>query len=206
MSSITPLIRTAHGDAESTVAHAKGPGNPAVIGLGGFGLTTILLQIHNLGLAGIGPAIWAGFIFGGLAQMIAGFQEQKVGNNFGSCAFTGYGCFWIALAGALVAKKYDLFPVSDGDLAWFLLIWGLFTCLLWGGSLKINKAMCLTFATLAIGFFLLAFEHFGFGEMLGKVAACDLLVCAATAWYMMAAIVYKDLYGHDILPLGTPIL
>ena len=24
-----------------------------------------------------------GFIFGGLAQMIAGFQEQKLGNNFG---------------------------------------------------------------------------------------------------------------------------
>jgi hypothetical protein len=157
-------------------------------------------------LAGIGPVIWAGFIFGGLAQMIAGFQEQKVGNNFGSCAFTGYGCFWIALAAMLVAKKYDLFPVSNSDLAWFLAVWGLFSAILLIATLKIHKAMFLTFATLTVGFFLLAFEHFGFGEELGKLAAFDLLVCAGLAWYMMAAIIYKDLFGHDVLPVGKPIL
>jgi len=206
MSNISPLSLASQHDGEPAAAHGKGPGNPAVIGLGGFGLTTILLQLHNLGLAGIGPVIWAGFVFGGLAQMIAGFQEQKVGNNFGSCAFTGFGCFWIALAAMLVAKKYDVFPVSDTDLAWFLTVWGLFTSLLWIGTFKISKAMFLTFTTLAVGFFLLAFEHFGFGEILGKAAACILLLCAGTAWYMMAAIIYKDLYGRDILPIGKPIL
>lgn len=51
-------------------------GNPAVVGLAGFGLTTLLLQIHNIGLLGIGPVLSMGLIFGGLAQMIAGFMEQ----------------------------------------------------------------------------------------------------------------------------------
>jgi uncharacterized protein len=51
--------------------------NPAVVGLAGFGMTTLLLQLHNLGLMGFGPVMAMGIIFGGLAQLIAGFQEQK---------------------------------------------------------------------------------------------------------------------------------
>ena len=56
-------------------------GNPAVVGLAGFGMTTLLLQFHNLGIAGLGPVLAMGLIFGGLAQLIAGFMEFKTGNN-----------------------------------------------------------------------------------------------------------------------------
>jgi hypothetical protein len=49
-------------------------GNPAVVGLAGFGMTTLILQFHNLGLCSLGPVLAMGLIFGGLAQMIAGFQ------------------------------------------------------------------------------------------------------------------------------------
>ncbi|MEJ2226138.1 MAG: acetate uptake transporter [Syntrophobacterales bacterium] len=73
-------------------------GNPAVVGLAGFGMTTLLLQFHNLGWVAISPIIWLGFIFGGFAQLIAGFLEFRTGNNFGFCAFSGYGAFWISLA------------------------------------------------------------------------------------------------------------
>ena len=70
------------------------PANPAVVGLAGFGMTTLVLQFHNVGWAGNGPVIWLGLIFGGLAQMIAGFQEQKMGNHFGYSAFVSYGAFY----------------------------------------------------------------------------------------------------------------
>ena len=30
-------------------------GNPAVVGLGGFGMTTLILQFYNLGWAGVCP-------------------------------------------------------------------------------------------------------------------------------------------------------
>lgn len=33
-------------------------GNPAVVGLGGFGMTTLMLQFHNLGWCPISPIIW----------------------------------------------------------------------------------------------------------------------------------------------------
>jgi len=42
-------------------------GNPAVVGLAGFGLTTLLLQFHNLGWVGIGPIVALGLVFGGMA-------------------------------------------------------------------------------------------------------------------------------------------
>ena len=57
----------------------KKNGNPAVVGLAGFGLTTLLLQFHNIGILGLGPVLAMGLIFGGVAQMVAGFQEQKTG-------------------------------------------------------------------------------------------------------------------------------
>ena len=158
MSQISPIaIDTAK---QSAAPAAPKLGNPAVVGLAGFGLTTLMLQFHNLGLAGIGPVIWLGFFFGGLAQMIAGLQEQKMGNNFGYCAFTSFGCFWISLCAILVAKNYNLFPVSKADVGWFLIGWSLFSTILWIGSIKISKAMFLTFTTLMIGFVLLDLEHF----------------------------------------------
>ena len=47
--------------------------NPAPLGLMGFGMTTILLNIHNAGFFPISAMILAmGLCYGGLAQIIAG--------------------------------------------------------------------------------------------------------------------------------------
>ncbi|CCG41453.1 acetate uptake transporter [Magnetospirillum molischianum] len=192
-------------DQKTGGATAPKLGNPAVIGLAGFGLTTMMLQFHNIGWAGIGPVIWLGLVFGGLAQVIAGLQEQKTGNNFGYVAFTSYGCFWISLAAMLIANKFDLFPSSTADIGWFLVGWTLFTTILWVGSLRISKAMAGCFTTLLIGFILLDLAHFGYPQMT-VVAGWDLLVCAGLAWYMMASIVLGDLFGRTVLPVGKPVL
>jgi uncharacterized protein len=180
-------------------------GSPAVVGLAGFGMTTLLLQFHNLGLAGIGPVIYVGLIFGGLAQMMAGLQERDCGNNFGYTAFTSYGCFWIALCGILLGNKYDVFPTSTTDLGWFLVAWTLYTSILWVGSLRISKAMAACFTTLLVGFVLLDLAHFGY-PALTFYAGIDLTVCALIAWYMMAHLILADLYGRDLLPVGNPVL
>jgi uncharacterized protein len=104
-------------------------GNPAVVGLGGFGLATMVLQFHNVGWMGLGPVIWIGLVFGGLAQMMAGLQEMKSGNNFGYCAFTGYGAFWISLVLMLLGNQFNIYPSSTTDIGWFLVGWTLFTAI-----------------------------------------------------------------------------
>lgn len=201
MSQIAPISM----DAATVVAAKPKLGNPAVVGLAGFGLTTMMLQFHNLGWAGIGPVVWLGLIFGGLAQMIAGLQEQKCGNNFGYTAFTSFGCFWISLAGILLGNRYEIFKVSGTDLGWFLVAWTLYSSILWIASARVSKAMFATFTTLVIGFVLLDLAHFGFPAMT-VVAGWDLLVCALLAWYMMAHALFADLFGRDILPVGKPLV
>lgn len=180
-------------------------GNPAVVGLAGFALTTFLLQIHNLGIIGNGPIIWLGFIYGGLAQMIAGFQEQKTGNNFGFSAFVSYGAFWISLCLMFMGNHYGLFTASQTDIAWFLVAWTIYTGMMCFGAVRIHTAMTVTFVTLFLGFLFLDIGHFGY-PIMNKVAAVDLIVCACSAWYMMMAIILKDIKGKDVLPMGKPLV
>ena len=74
--------------------------NPAPLGLMGFGMTTILLNLANSGLFAFDVAILAmGIFYGGIAQIFAGLLEYKKGNTFGLTAFTSYGSFWLTLVG-----------------------------------------------------------------------------------------------------------
>ena len=180
-------------------------GNPAVVGLAGFGLTTLLLQFHTLGLCGLGPVLAMGIIFGGLAQFIAGFMEQKTGNNFGFAAFTSFGAFWMGLGIIWMCNNFKIYESSPSDLGIYLVAWTLLTFILWIGSLYIHSAMATTFSTLMIGFILLDFGHLGFPE-LNVIAAYVLIVCALCAWYMMAMIILNDLTGKQLLKAGKPWL
>jgi len=178
-------------------------GNPAVVGLAGFGLTTLILQLHNLGLCGLGPVVALGLIFGGAAQLMAGLQEFKVGNNFGYSAFTSYGAFWISLAVILLFNKYDIYKSSGTDIGYFLVVWTLYTAIMWVGALRIHGAMASTFTLLLAGFILLDLAHFGYPAMT-KVAAYVLILCALNAWYMMAHVIFMQVFGRDVLPVGKP--
>jgi uncharacterized protein len=180
-------------------------GNPAVVGLAGFGLTTLLLQFHNLGLCGLAPVLAVGLVFGGLAQLFAGFQEMKVGNNFGFCAFTGYGAFWIAFVLLQVSKRYAIFPVDASDVGWFLVAYTLFTAILTVGALRVSRGLATIFVLLLVGFVLLDLEHFGFPG-LKTIAALELIACALAALYGMAHAVLMDAFGRDVLPMGGPVI
>ena len=176
--------------------------NPAVVGLAGFGLTTLLLQFHNIGLIGLGPVVAMGFIFGGLAQMIAGFQEQKMGNNFGYSAFVAYGSFWIGLGIIWLLNFFKVYESSHTDVGYYLLAWMLYTVIMFIASLRVHKAMTVTFGLLLVGFLLLVIGHFG-DPIFNVVAGYELIFCALSAWYMMGAIIINDLAGKTVLPFGA---
>jgi succinate-acetate transporter protein len=178
-------------------------GNPAVVGLAGFGLATLLLQLHNIGLVGTGPVLAMGIVFGGLAQFIAGFMEQKVGNNFGFSAFVAYGSFWMGLGIIWLLNHFNVYPVSTSDLGWYLVAWALYTGILLAASFYVHKAMAITFIFVEIGFILLILGHFGY-PIMNVVAGYELILGALSAWYMMAAIIINDLAGKTVLPFGKP--
>lgn len=178
-------------------------GNPAVVGLAGFGITTLLLQFHNVGWCGVGPVLALSLIFGGLAQLVAGFQEFKCGNNFGYSAFTAYGAFWLSFGVILLCNHFGIYKSSGSDIGWFLVGYTIYTLIMLVPAMRINGAMALTFALLLVGFILLDLAHFGFPQ-LTVVAGYELMLCAFGALYMMASAIYTQVFGRVILPLGKP--
>ena len=128
------------------------PGNPAVVGLAGFGTTTLLLQFHNLGMAGAGVLLWTALFFGGLAQLAAGLKEYETGNNFGFAAFSTYGAFWMALAGIYAGMHFGILTPSTTDIGWFLVAFTAPTIVYTLAACRVSGAHSLLFVTLLIGF------------------------------------------------------
>jgi len=180
-------------------------GNPAVVGLAGFGITTLLLQFHNVGWCEVGPVFALALVFGGLAQLIAGFQEFKCGNNFGYSAFVAYGSFWIAFAVIMLCNRYDIYKSDGNDVGWFLVAFTVYTAIMLIPAMRIHAAMGITFILLLIGFILLDLAHFGMSQ-LTVVAGYELMACALSALYMMAGAVYQQVFGRPVLPMGKSLI
>jgi succinate-acetate transporter protein len=187
----------------STTPVSDGIANPAPLGLCAFGMTTVLLNLHNAGFFELNSMILAmGLFYGGCAQVIAGVIESKKNNTFGLTAFTSYGFFWLSLVALIVIPKFGWAPKpSEGAMAAYLAMWGLFTLCLFFGTLKLNRALQVVFATLTILFFLLAAEHAGV-EGIGKIAGYEGIICGASAIYAGIANVLNEVYGKTVLPLG----
>src|SRR6476469_179655 len=137
-------------------------GNPAPLGLMGFGMTTVLLNFHNAGFYELNSMILAmGICYGGLAQIIAGIMEWKKGNTFATTAFISYGFFWLSLVALIVLTKLGWGAAStEKSMAAYLAMWGLFTAVMFVGTLRLNRALHFVFATLTVLFFLLAYGDF----------------------------------------------
>src|SRR4249919_4274047 len=103
-----------------------GTANPAPLGLCAFGMTTVLLNLHNAGIFEMNSMILAmGIFYGGLAQVIAGIMEAKKNNTFGLTAFTSYGFFWLSLVALIVMPKLGwIEPASEKAMVGYLAIWG----------------------------------------------------------------------------------
>ena len=181
--------------------------NPAPLGLMGFGMTTILLNMHNLGLFGFNSIILAmGILYGGIAQIIAGIMEFRKGNTFGTTAFTSYGLFWLSLVG-LITISSSQFPLGNPELApnstaWaaYLCLWGLFTLIMFFGTLKTNRVLQTVFLSLAILFFLLALAQFI--PALLPYAAIEGIFCGFAAFYLSLAEVLNEGHEKMVLPVG----
>ena len=178
--------------------------NPAPLGLMGFGMTTILLNIHNAGFFPISSMILAmGFFYGGIAQIIAGVMEFKKGNTFGTTAFTSYGLFWLTLVALIVMPKMGLAdPTPHAYMGWYLLMWGIFTMFMFLGTLKGNKVLQFIFFSLTVLFFLLAVRDFSGSHFIGTIAGWEGIVCGASAFYLAMAEVINEQYGRTVLPIG----
>lgn len=180
--------------------------NPAPLGLLAFGMTTVLLNFHNAGFYELNSMILAmGICYGGIAQVIAGIMEWKKGNTFATTAFVSYGFFWLSLVALVVLPKMitTLTATNETALAVYLSTWGLFTAVMFLGTLRLNRALQFVFGTLTILFAMLAFGDFTDASPAFKHATgYEGLVCGFAAIYTGLAQVLNELYGKVVLPIG----
>ncbi len=184
--------------------------NPAPLGLLGFGLTTVLLNLHNAGLFPLDTMILAiGMAYGGLAQVITGIMEFKKGNTFGTVAFTSYGLFWWSLVALLVMPRLTFFsagsPAIVGPtheaLAAYFFMWGMFTFVMFFGTLKKNRALQFVFGSLAILFFLLVARELTLNSTIATLTGIEGVICGASAIYLALAEVLNECCGKTVLPI-----
>jgi len=181
--------------------------NPAPLGLLAFGLTTVLLNLSNVGFYTTTSMILAmGLAYGGLAQIMAGAMEFKKGNTFGTVAFSSYGFFWWSLVALillpnLVSGVSNSFTDTQAMAAYFFM-WGLFTFVMFFGTLKANRAIQFVFMSLAILFFLLTASELSGNSTLLKIAGDEGVICGLSAVYLGLAEVLNEAHGKAFLPIG----
>eukprot|EP01054_Gregarina_sp_Poly1_P001036 Gregarina_sp_Poly_1__1035@NODE_1253_length_4621_cov_230_546552_g854_i0_p4_GENE_NODE_1253_length_4621_cov_230_546552_g854_i0NODE_1253_length_4621_cov_230_546552_g854_i0_p4_ORF_typecomplete_len198_score17_73Gpr1_Fun34_YaaH/PF01184_19/1_4e55Cas1_AcylT/PF07779_12/0_01DUF2070/PF09843_9/8_2_NODE_1253_length_4621_cov_230_546552_g854_i034404033 len=182
-------------------------GNPAPLGLLGFGMTTVMLNLHNCGLFSLNSAVLGlGIAFGGCAQLIAGVLEFVQGNTFGMTAFCSYGAFWLSFVLMTMLPSAQMATATDNvAFGFYLLLWCIFTLFMTIATLKMNVCLRVVFSSLTVLFLLLAVSRFlDNPSTLDRTCGVVGIVCGLSAFYLAVAEVINDTYGYPIFPIGSP--
>jgi len=178
--------------------------NPAPLGLSAFALTTFVLSAANAHLLTGGPGavtivVGLALFYGGLAQLLAGMWEFKVGNTFGATAFSSYGAFWLAFGGSV---QFHWLPAGSNAVGFFLLSWTIFTFIMFLSTFRTNLALITLFGFLLVTFFLLTLHEFGAGDSFGLFGGYLGLATALIAWYNALAGLLTATRSGFTLPVG----
>lgn len=178
--------------------------NPAPLGLLAFGMTTVMLNLHNAGIFALGSTIFAmGIFYGGIAQIIAGLMEWKKNNTFGMTAFISYGIFWISLVGLIVMPAFGWSsPVPKEALVSFLLLWGLFSFVMWIITFRLGKALRIVFGLLVLLFFLLVVGNVMGNTTILQIAGIEGIICGLSAMYAGLGQIMNEVYKEKVINLG----
>jgi len=176
--------------------------NPAPLGLLSFGMTTVLLNLHNAGIIGLSIVIVAmGIAIGGSAQIIAGIMEFKKNNMFGATAFVAYGWFWWSLVIIWCNPFSDRIASADPkSMGFYLLLWGIFSGFMFIGTLKHNTISKIIFFTLTVLFFLLATGDFTGIHAITTFAGYEGIFCGSSAIYAAVAQIINSEFKKNIMP------
>jgi len=149
-----------------------------------------------------GMILAMGIFYGGIAQIIAGVMEWKKENTFGMTAFISYGLFWLTLVGILVLPELGWASATEKSaMAAYLLVWGLFTAIMFIATLKLNKVLQFVFGSLTLLFILLALGDITGNAAITRLAGYEGIICGLSAIYLAAAEILNEVYKKKVLPM-----
>jgi succinate-acetate transporter protein len=178
--------------------------NPAPLGLLAFGMTTVMLNLHNAGIFALGSMIFAmGIFYGGIAQIIAGIMEWKKNNTFGTLAFISYGFFWLSLVGLIVMPKFGFATsFATEELLAFLGIWCLFSFVMWIITFRLSRGLQVVFGLLVLLFLLLIAGNAMGNITILQIAGIEGIICGLSAMYVGLGQVMNEVYKAKIINVG----
>jgi succinate-acetate transporter protein len=201
----TELARPLAQPAATPAVPASGWGNAAPLGLAGFAVTTFMLSMINAKLvnAGVEPVVFGvALMFGGVAQLIAGTIQFRLGSTFTGVLFTSFGAFWLSLWAIAEFFLKDIPPAQVGHaLGLFLYAFGIFTVWLWLASFRTNAMVVLSLGALAATFFVLGAGNYGGSGLTVEVGGYMGLVVAFLAAYLSCAELCEASYKRSVLPV-----
>jgi len=177
--------------------------NPAPLGLCAFGMTTILLSLHNAGFTGLSsPIVAMALLYGGVAQSVVGVMEWKKKNTFGMLTFGSFGIFWITFAAILMLPALSLAKApSPVELAAFLAVWGSFALGLFICTLKMHRLLQVTLAFVVILVALLVTAQLTGNPLILPLGGISGLIAGGLALYMGMGQTINEIFGSRVLPV-----
>ena len=171
--------------------------NPAPLGLCAFGMTTLLLSIHNLGITTLSSPILAMTIFyGGIAQVIAGIMEWKKNNTFGLVTFGSFGFFWISFATILMLPALGLAKApGPAELATFLSVWGIFAMGLFICTLRMHKILMITLLAVVLLAVLLVIAQLTGNSLILQLGGVMGIIAGGLALYIGIGQMVNEIHG-----------
>lgn len=177
--------------------------NPAPLGLCAFGMTTVVLSLHNAGLTALGsPVLAMALFYGGVAQAIAGIMEWKKNNTFGLVTFGSFGFFWISFATLLMLPVLGLAKAPGAvELAAFLGVWGIFAAGLFVCTLKMHRVLQVTLLAVVLLVILLVLAQLSGNGLILVLAGVMGLIAGGLALYIGLGQVINEVHEKRIFPV-----
>ncbi len=177
--------------------------NPAPLGLCAFGMTTMLLSLHNIGLIALAsPIIAMAIFYGGIAQVIAGIMEWKKNNTFGMVTFGSFGFFWISFAAILMFPALGVAKAPGPiDLAAFLSLWGIFAAGLFICTFRMHRILNVTLFFVVLLVVLLVTAELTGIELIKSLGGITGLIAGLLALYIGMGQTINEVYGKKIFPV-----
>lgn len=180
--------------------------NPAVLGLLGYGMSTVLLSLGNSGVYPVDGMVFAmAIFFGGAAQTLAASMLFKLGDTFGVTAFGGYSFLWLSFAFINIGAGNGWWTVTSVGIGWYLIVWMIFTV-----GLMIASTVAPRVLTIILALTVVLLGSLGIGAITGNAAISlfggyEGILTGALAIYLAFAFLINEMYGKAVLPVGAPL-
>jgi len=206
MSTIDALAQpAAQPEAKPAGQQAGAWGNSAPLGLAAFAVTTFMLSMINAELmkAPITPVVFGvALMFGGLAQLIAGIIQFRIGNAFTGVLFSTFGAFWLSLFAIAQFFLKDIPAAHAGHaLGLFLYAFGIFTVWILIAAFRTNVMVVAALTGLAATLFVLGAGNYNGNGLTVEIGGYMGLVVAALAACIGLAELCEIQYKRTVLPL-----